>query len=122
MAAKLPKWGVLYIYKKGNVHDSYICGKCPMFLEDLQRCEIHGPDDVILEEGTCGYWVAGEPKPGKNHTPMGSVTTVESGYEVPETGDGTSCKRCEYFIPSGECKIVEGSIDGDGCCARWEAK
>ena len=113
---KLPKWAVLYV-DKGKKR--YTCDECPMFIEDTERCTIHGKEDVIKEHGTCGYWVEGPPVSSDKHEPMGSVTKEESGYE--ENEEGFSCKRCNYFaMGQKKCKPVEGTIKPNACCAAWK--
>lgn len=36
--------------------------------------------------------------------------------------NGLRCSTCVQFVPPGQCKIVEGSIDPDGWCMAYIAK
>lgn len=40
-------------------------------------------------------------------------------YFGPDQGP-FDCSHCEYFIPGGSCRKVEGVIDPDGCCNLFE--
>jgi hypothetical protein len=42
-----------------------------------------------------------------------------AGYEGPEAGP-FRCDHCAYFSAPNACQIVEGSIDGAGCCNLYE--
>lgn len=120
---KIAKQAVLYIHKEGT---EYTCGDCAMFLAELERCNIHGREDVIRAHGSCGFFIFGQPMGGE---PRGEVTPLQSGYT--EAPNGFSCKRCEYFLADQmDCRKVDrysegddpGDIHPDGCCNAWEAK
>lgn len=119
---RVNKSAALYIHGQNT---DYQCRDCCLFIPEKQRCVIHGPNDIIKAEGTCGYWVQGKPI-NYDAKPVGSVTKIESGYE--EKAAGFSCKRCEYYLPSKQdCQKVDPSSEGadegiihkDGCCAIW---
>jgi len=40
-------------------------------------------------------------------------------YSPPRDGP-FKCGLCEYWIPSGACKLVAGKIEYEGCCALFE--
>jgi hypothetical protein len=57
------------------------CAECTMFLPDNQRCTIHGPDDVIMPQGTCDYFEKGTPG-SDGDQPRGEVTVQQSNYRI----------------------------------------
>ena len=49
------------------------------------------------------------------------LTKVQVRYEVPAKGMD-HCRDCQFYIISGHCKIVEGDIQPNGWCERFEDK
>lgn len=115
--SKVRKQDTLYVLKP-IVRGKYQCAQCWLWLSESERCLAHGPDDVIKDIGSCGYWLAGEPQ--KSGKPKSSVTKAESGYVESEPGFG--CHRCEEFDGKSQCEKVSGFISPLGCCAAWEAE
>lgn len=122
---KLSKGSALYIHATGGEYD---CDDCVFFV-DGRRCNIHGPNDEISPDGSCGYFIQ-----GRADTFDGKflrLTKDETGY-VDDVG-GASCKKCKHFkYPSDhwtDCELVNrmsdgddpGQIDPDACCCLWEA-
>lgn len=137
-AVRVSKQGTVYLHvlpDPDGYQTQYQCRDCPMWIGDVERCTIHGPEDVIKPFGTCGYFVRGQPVSSEGHEPMGGVTPLQSGYE--ENAVGFSCKRCAAYVAmvlengtladSGGCQIVDydspgddpGKIHPDACCAAW---
>lgn len=118
---KIQKQAVLYLHKPDT---DYECQDCSMWISETNRCTIHGPNDIVNANGSCGLFVKGAAMPGK---PMSEVTKQDSGYV--ETKNGFSCKRCQYFEPDAwNCQVVDrfsagpeyGIIHPDACCNNWE--
>ena len=116
---KFDKGTALFVYDDGQVKRR--CGTCPMFLKDIDKCSIHGPDYYIDGKSmVCGYWIPGEPTTSKEHKPMKSVTPEISGL-VNTTKGGTHCASCIHFDKENlACEIVKGQITENDCCAFWE--
>lgn len=118
----LPKASVLYLHAQGGRYD---CQDCAGFIPEHRACAIVEGD--IDPKASCGYFIPGPPCT-LGDTSLALLTKSESGY-VRAVG-GASCKRCEYWCPSGDCAKVDkdspgddqGEIDGDGCCVLWEGK
>lgn len=124
LSQKIDKQSVLYLHISGT---DYECKDCGLFINDKERCFIHGTNDVIKDFGSCGLFIYGEPLPN-NVVPVGILSKEESGYV--ESEQGYSCKRCEYFnSPLKDCQKVnkdsvgvdEGMIHLDACCNAWES-
>ena len=121
---KIAKVSVGYIHRRGS---DYRCKGCVMFIPDIERCLIHGEDQIIRAIGYCVYWAKGKPFPGLK--PMGSVSKLESGYG--EDPNGTTCAKCEYFLEAtSDCQKVDrnspgddpGRIDPGACCGNQDPK
>jgi hypothetical protein len=111
-----------------------------MWASKDQQCEIHDFNIVVTKEHTCGYYVHGKPHPKRMHKPDGvDVSPVDPKHSgLDKVPGGTSCDNCEYYknpkMGKGTCIVVqegagaEGStgklatVEGKGCCARWEKK
>lgn len=117
---KIPKSAVLYIHDAGT---QYTCDDCVFFKQG--KCALFGPSVEIKPYGSCGFFI-------QRHKSLdipwiGGISKKEAGYE--ENEPGFSCKRCEEFILSGDCKKVDkdsagndpGEINKNACCNRWEA-
>lgn len=121
--AKIPKGSALYLHASTRQYD---CQMCAAYLPRAKRCVFHGPQDEILPDASCGYYMPG-PSGLMGWRPLELITKLESGYT--EAVEGASCKRCEYFNGTDNCKKVDpnsegddpGKIDGDACCCLWEA-
>jgi hypothetical protein len=56
---------------------------------------------------------------------MQKMTKSEAGYMfIPQLiwapdAKGFQCAGCIYFIPTGECRIVEGTIRPHDCCNNF---
>lgn len=122
----MPKAAALYLRFPDT---DYQCADCSMWIPKAERCTIHGPDDTIRAEGSCGFFIKGKPHGDKA---MGMVTTEQSGYE--ESKPGFSCKWCQHFVSSpqqgrGDCQRIDkdskgqdpGNISPEACCNAWEA-
>ncbi len=118
--SKIHKSAVLYIHDAGT---QYTCSDCVFYKQG--RCALFGPAVNIQPYGSCGFFVQG-------HTKLvvpwiSGVSKTEAGYV--ENEPGFSCKRCEEFTLSGDCKKVDknsegndpGEIHKNACCNRWEA-
>jgi 2,3-bisphosphoglycerate-dependent phosphoglycerate mutase len=119
---RMKKSAVLYMHIEGS---EYRCRECLLFIPDTKRCAVHGPDDEILPEDTCGLFVQGKPLPGLR--PMSCVNKVESGYTA--TKKGSSCGNCEYYLPTRrDCTRVDPESPGDdpgfispsACCNSFD--
>lgn len=49
------------------------------------------------------------------------LTKIEVRYEHPAKGMD-ECKDCKYFLTPDRCRIVEGTIQPNGWCERFEEK
>jgi hypothetical protein len=49
------------------------------------------------------------------------VSQEAARYDPPEKGP-FKCSTCEYFMAPDACKIIEGEVAAEGCCALWEKK
>ena len=126
---KIPKRAVLYLHVIGT---DYTCAECPWWLSS-EQCVLHGRGVRISATGSCGFWVPSEELTSSERSklgraPLGLVTQYQSGYE--DSVDGFSCKRCDAFVPGGNCRVVDrlsegddpGRIDPDACCSAWTAR
>lgn len=111
MAHKLDKTVVLY-YRPKDVGESEgsRCGKCMMYSE--RECTVV-KGEIEPKHGVCGLYVHGEHMGPmmKGMTPKEIVGYVENGP--------THCGNCKNF-DDGECRIVEGKVEFEGCCNAWE--
>lgn len=116
--SKIQKQAVLYIHKAAT---QYTCGDCVFF--KAKKCALYGPRVEIQAFGSCGFFIQ---RQNTVSIPwIGGMTKNESGYT--ENESGFSCKRCEEFILSGDCKKVDkdspgndpGEISKNACCNRW---
>ena len=119
---KLSKGSALYIHASGGDYD---CDDCVFFV-GRDRCNIHGPNDEISPEGSCGYFIQG--RGNTFDRKFLRLTKDETGY-VDDVG-GASCKRCKHFGRPDDCELVNrmsdgddpGQINPDACCCLWEAR
>src|SRR5579859_912440 len=120
--SKIPKEAVLYIH---DAVTQYQCVDC-IFLKNGNRCAFMGPAVPINWWGGCGLFKQSI-VPAVSVPWLGTMTKEQIGYA--ENKPGFSCKRCEEFILSGDCKKVDkdspgddpGEIHKNSCCNRWEA-
>lgn len=144
---RVPKSAVLYLHVLPNdrrlrharpgYQTQYQCMDCSMWISDLDRCTIHGQEDIVVASMSCGYWVPGMPtSSGEGSEPHGNVTAEQSG--LTDNPVGFSCKRCARYVAqvkadgtlgeSGGCNAVDfnspgddpGMIHPDACCAGWK--
>lgn len=102
------------------------CGTCVHFIEDKDRCELHGPNDDIDDDDSCGLYVHGKPSGGK---PEGLVTPEQSGLVSRQV----RCENCMFFDaetePREHCDFytqlnrifpslfnLDRYVDSHGCC------
>lgn len=119
--SKIAKETVLYIHRAGT---QYTCSDCIFFRRSQGVCAIfHSNDNHVKPYGACGLWIE---RFNRVSIPLiGAVTKTEAGYV--ENDQGFSCKRCDEFLPSGDCKKVDkdsagddpGEINKNACCNRW---
>jgi len=101
------------------------CATCMMFTGDANKtCTIHGGDQEISSQGSCGLYV-----PGDNHTDMAgkevkAVSAQQSGYVEREV----RCENCSHYEPEESCcelyEYLNGleafnldqSVQSKGCC------
>lgn len=117
-------------------HEGARCGRCMMFMPDLEACTIVHEDDsdsteVSGKKGVCGLYVGGEPmESNEHHKPMPTVPRSVAGYYEGE-GVPTHCGNCRYFLAvsatgkpaeRGECRKVKGTVHRFGCCNHYEVK
>lgn len=141
-SVRVKKQGVLYLHvlPDGEGYQTqYECRDCPMFIADVSQCTIHGPEDVIMAHGSCGFFVPGPPTSSEaGSVAHSNVTVQQSGYVENPAQVGFSCKRCVHYVimldekgapaENGGCNIVDynspgdnpGSIHPDACCTAHE--
>lgn len=129
MKERLDKTIVLYmpsgVLNPDGKREGARCGRCMMFLPDLEACTIvHKADskstEVSGEHGVCGLYVGGKPmKSGGMHKPMPTVPRAVAGY-IQDPGVPTHCGNCVYEQAHDTCAKVEGEIEEYGCCNNWE--
>lgn len=96
-----------------------VCGKCMMFLNDIEACVILRPPAVSGANGVCGLFIGGETTSSDRNPPQQLVPAEMAGY----TDDApTRCGNCRNFLPRTRCRSVEGTVHEDGCCNGWERK
>jgi len=119
--SKIAKETVLYIHRAGT---QYTCSDCIFFRRSRGVCLIFNEsDNQVKAYGGCGLWV--ERFKQVSMPIIGATTKTEAGYVENEAG--FSCKRCDEFILSGDCKKVDkestgddpGEINKNACCNRW---
>lgn len=117
----VPKASALYVHAPKPDYD---CDDCVFYILPRQ-CLIHGANDYIAPEASCGYFIQGTPS-SIGLVPLGLLTKQETGY-VSDVG-GASCKRCTAFNPDNwGCQRVDkdsvgddpGMIHPDACCVLW---
>jgi hypothetical protein len=132
---KLDKAVVLYFPAKvlGSNVGAH-CGDCWKFIGSeigSGKCiEVAGA--INPAHGVCGLYVNGRvfdrvkpniPKPAVDGKPIAQLSKEVAGYV--EEGP-THCGNCDEKLGGdsavSECKKVEGQIEFDGCCNRWEKK
>ena len=103
------------------------CGTCVHFLAKQQRCELHGKDDEVDEDDSCGLYVHGTAE--ADEEPEGLVTPEQSGLVSREV----RCENCMFFDPDSEprehCDLytqlnrilpklfdLDRYVDEYGCC------
>ncbi len=89
---KITRATFLYMDPKAPKEDFAQCGTCVHFNGDRDRCELHGKDDEIDEDDSCGLYVHGIPAGGD---PQGLVTPGQSGLVDREV----RCENCKFFDP-----------------------
>lgn len=127
----------LYLEAKDpkNVDQFAQCGTCMMFTGNAnETCTIHGPDEKIVSDGSCGLYVEGDPMPDEAGHEMASVTKEESGYVERQVRcencrvfemDGTACTLYDNLnaMKHGLFKFeLDSKVDPKGCCNAQTAK
>jgi hypothetical protein len=113
----------LYLDPKGDQQQEFAqCETCIMFTGD--RCVIHGPDQPVDSDDSCGFYLYGLDKIDVD--PIKIVTPQESGLVDREV----RCENCAYFN-EGEstCDLydklnsrlpdvfeLDNRVDKNGCC------
>lgn len=75
------------------------CESCIHWIDDKDRCELHGKGDDIDGDDSCCLYVAGPNATGKE--PLGRVTPKESGLVSRQV----RCDNCMFFDPDSEPKV-----------------
>jgi hypothetical protein len=118
----IPKGSALYLHAP---QPNYDCDDCAAYLMADRRCALHGRDDYIGMEDSCGYFMPGAPGT-LGFVPLGLLTKQQSGFA--EDVSEASCKRCKSWDPENwACALVDkdslgddpGLIHPDACCCLW---
>ena len=123
MATKLGADAFLYLTPVPGVDDFAQCSSCCMWVQEDDRCTIHGPHVRVSGSMSCGLYINGEPQlPGTDVEAI--VSPVESGLVDREV-------RCENCRHSGGdvCGLfetlnsempdlfeIDTEIEPKGCC------
>lgn len=92
---KITRATYLYMDPKAPKGQFAQCGTCAHFIEEKDRCELHGKDDDIDDDDSCGLYVRG---PASTGEPQGFVTPEQSGFVSREV----RCENCMFFDPDSE--------------------
>jgi hypothetical protein len=57
----------------------------------------------------------------RNAASQGKTSKAQAKYQDQPKND-QRCSGCMHFIPAGQCKLVEGSINPNGWCAFYAPK
>jgi len=74
------------------------CATCVHFLRREERCELHGPDDDVDDDDSCGLYVHGE---ALGVHPLSLVTPEQSGLVSRQV----RCENCRFFDPDDEPRV-----------------
>ena len=125
---KITRDAFLYLEPKEGSYkpDKYAqCESCMMFSGSKhETCGIHGKASKIKAEGSCGFYVNGEPDEMMHDHSMPLVTKKESGYVERRV----RCENCAYGdsdeLECGLYKLLNSfpnfkldvNIKAKGCC------
>lgn len=136
LKGSLPKpWGVLYAHPNPDGSRKK-CENCFLWIKNLNQCEVHAKNITVTKDHICGWHVHGPTHNGRMFKDLQYLDPKLSGLELVK--EGTSCNTCEYYkkvnAEKGLCKAVQeqtadgkstgkqATVDGFGCCCRWEKK
>jgi hypothetical protein len=57
----------------------------------------------------------------RNAGAQGKMPKAQAKYQD-QAKSGQRCSGCIHFIPAGQCKVVEGTINPNGWCALYAPK
>ena len=111
-------WGqALVVNTKGGTKN---CAKCILLVkqegEETSVCGILGLPVKEPNNTVCGYFVPGKPVLSESFKVGKYVTPKEAGLAIVK--GGTKCGNCIMW-KNEKCKIVEGTLKSDNCCALW---
>jgi len=97
---KIDRSAFLYLDPKGVKHLFAQCATCMMATSDYRkgatvgRCTILGKDfEIHLKEGTCCFYVHGDPHTEMRGKEKPHVTPKEAGYEKRKV----RCENCKFY-------------------------
>lgn len=87
---KIERSTFLYMDPQSPEEQFAQCGTCKHFISSKDRCELHGKDDDIDDDDSCGLYVHG---PASTAIPLGLVTPEQSGLVSRQV----RCENCIFF-------------------------
>jgi broad specificity phosphatase PhoE len=80
------------------------CMSCKMFIPSKKLCSLHGKDQEVTKDLTCGLYCYGQSEIGELEHVSKVVTAKESGLRKA----GSLCENCRYYCEEdSECDLFE---------------